>query len=330
MKTVTVIALVVLWAAIAHAIRFDNLFGIQHESEKDDLTVRSFDRPVDITPASNRIRTACSPKVLVYGYDEQATHQAVVAHLTSSGVIQASDISLIPVPFPLSSADVVGIDIVFVWNPTSGLYDPDGTGDVLADFVDGGGAVVLFSVMTSNTQFTPQGRFVTENYMPFQLGPTMAGTKPGFTFAAALDAPNVNHPLLAGIVQGGQALYNPGQTSQAFIGDNQIAPGATLVASYADVSTQHYASVPAIAVTTLPGKKPVVALQFYPFDDFDYLAITGGQAGLSVDSAAQERLMLNAVLYSWTSNCQTEQPCTCNNAIKNRLCSLPAFAHLCA
>eukprot|EP00698_Gefionella_okellyi_P010216 TRINITY_DN263_c0_g1_i1.p1 TRINITY_DN263_c0_g1~~TRINITY_DN263_c0_g1_i1.p1 ORF type:complete len:332 (-),score=68.17 TRINITY_DN263_c0_g1_i1:469-1464(-) len=331
MKTVTAITLVLLWAAVVHATLYDHLLDIPFEFEVSDLTVQSLDRPASITRASNRIRSSCSPKVLVYGFNHPALHETVVAHLTSSGVIEASDVSLLGMSTgPLTSEHLVGIDIAILWNGGNGLQ-ADAVGDVLADFVDGGGAVVVMSLLASVVPYAPAGRFVSDNYMPFQpLGLPLQNNQPSWTFAAALDVPDLNHPLLTGVVQGGQALYNPGQVSVAVVTDSQLAPGATLVASYVDVGPNHHANVPAIAVKTIPGKKPVVALQFWPIDDFDYSAFAAGvHPGLSVDVAAQERLLVNAVLYSWT-NCQTEQPCACNNAIKPRLCSLPEFAHLCA
>ena len=80
--------------------------------------------------------------------------------------------------------------------------DPAGMGDVLADYVDAGGAVV----QTVPTFFDPggfgwglQGRFITDGYGPF------IGTGDWFLFAE-LGAFDASHPIMAGVTYAGDEL----------------------------------------------------------------------------------------------------------------------------
>ena len=89
-------------------------------------------------------------------------------------------------------------------------------GDVLADYADAGGGVIL--TMASFLQgWNVQGRLLTGGYLPFTLGA-------GNTGSSALGSFDATHPIMAGVTSAtGSVLANVG-----------LATGAQLVASWAN------------------------------------------------------------------------------------------------
>ena len=150
---------------------------------------------------------------------------------------------------PIAS-DFVGIDVVLVASDNPGWGDPDGIGDALADYVDGGGRVVqmVFGLYCPSDDLGVGGRWVSEGYGAFDVTPCeqIDGDGPlGFT---AVDAAS---PLLAGVTSfnGGGSSYRNAVT---------LAGDATLVATWDDE-----ASLPFEAWTTAH-TGCVVGLNFFP------------------------------------------------------------------
>jgi subtilisin family serine protease len=94
--------------------------------------------------------------------------------------------------------------------------DPTGLGDVLADYVDGGGSVIM-TIASFINGWAVQGRFLTGGYYPFTLGSGPIG-------GSSLGAYDPLHPIMQGVT----ALTGD------LLGSTAVAPGAQWVASYAD------------------------------------------------------------------------------------------------
>jgi len=107
----------------------------------------------------------------------------------------------------------------------SARFDPVATGDVLADYVDGGGGLVLTLASFVNG-YEIGGRLLSGGYMPFQLeGNSIGGTH-------TLGTRDATHPILAGITDlKGELLFTvtrrPDATDVARW-DNQVPVIATL------------------------------------------------------------------------------------------------------
>ncbi|MCD9018620.1 S8 family serine peptidase [Parachryseolinea silvisoli] len=101
----------------------------------------------------------------------------------------------------LTLADMRGYDVVFVmnnkeWMRYSGIT-PQQAGDLLADYVDAGGKVLLNQfVYTGDANFLTglSGRFMTEHYGPFEATSTFYGT-----YATMGQKIIANHPILEGV-----------------------------------------------------------------------------------------------------------------------------------
>ncbi len=83
-------------------------------------------------------------------------------------------------------------DIVIVWNDTP-FADPTALGDMLADFVDRGGTVLMGGDALIYGASGLKGRFASEQYSPL----TSSGTGLGFATLDTILTPG--HPLLAGV-----------------------------------------------------------------------------------------------------------------------------------
>ncbi|MFI5041873.1 MAG: hypothetical protein ACHQNA_08490 [Acidimicrobiales bacterium] len=189
-------------------------------------------------------RAAALPKVAVYYADFPGNAADVVSKLTASGQFSQVD-NLSPLccgsdPTP-SLATLQQYAAVLVWSNFA-FNNPVALGDVLADYVDGGGHVVLATFAFHNGGgLGVGGRLVSGGYLPLTQGGDTSG--PQAFLVADLPA----HPLLAGVSSfdgGPYSLHNSG-----------LAPtsGATLVAHWSSDSE------PLVAC-----KGAVVALNFYP------------------------------------------------------------------
>src|SRR5690606_3462246 len=97
--------------------------------------------------------------------------------LNSFGDIQASTIAVDSLPF-LTINKLSQYDIVFTTNNTqwlnAGGIDPETVGDLLADYVDGGGKVIVNQFAYSYDAWQMAGRFIDEGYGPFTPSTTDA------------------------------------------------------------------------------------------------------------------------------------------------------------
>jgi hypothetical protein len=200
------------------------------------------------TPAAS----APLPKVALYSAGGQlGTNADVVAKLTATGMFsQVDDLSplgcnLVPPYNGLdatpSLATLQEYAAILVYSNCS-FNDPVALGDVLADYVDAGGTVVVatFSFWAVWGEIGLYGRLLTDGYLPLTLGTQMEW---GDLFLVP-DLPD--DPLLAGVTSfgGGPVSFRNSGIS--------LTPGATLVAHWSD-------GTPLVAY-----KGNVVALNFFP------------------------------------------------------------------
>ncbi len=115
--------------------------------------------------------------------------------------------------------DLLQYGAVLVYSD-AGFVDPTALGNLLADYADQGGGVVVATFALTDSLNALAGRFITEGYLPFTDGGPFAD--PGLTLVPDLP----DHPILTGVdsFNGGSSGYrNPTLA---------LAPDATLVAHY--------------------------------------------------------------------------------------------------
>lgn len=119
---------------------------------------------------------------------------------------------------PPSAAQLAPYDLV-VSIGDSTAFDNEAWGNALAAYVDGGGVVVSTTYDTWDGGGAPTGRWETGGYAPFLLG----DNDNELTTLGSFDAAS---PLMRGVA--------PGSLETELNTTNTLAPGATLVASWAD------------------------------------------------------------------------------------------------
>lgn len=146
-----------------------------------------------------------------------------------------------------SLADLQRYDSVMVW-ANYPFGDPVAMGDVLADYVDAGGAVVLNSVW--NSRFDVAGRIVSDGYAPLTTGAAMLSGDGPFVLV-----PNkASHPLLSDVAtfDGGTGSWRTATT---------LTAGSLLVATWSSPGRE-----PLVATKSQPTGR-VVGLNFAPMSD---------------------------------------------------------------
>jgi|GEM_PF-1262444 len=124
----------------------------------------------------------------------------------------------------ITLADLEGYDVVFVTNNTqwqqSGAVDPVVIGDLLADYIDGGGKVIVNQFTYSYDAWKLSGRFITGQYGPFIPSTTDANIQ---TELGTILAPG--HPILEGV---SELEYS------GYVQNVGLAPGAEALANWAN------------------------------------------------------------------------------------------------
>lgn len=156
-----------------------------------------------------------------------------------------------------TAAELSAYDIVVSIGDSTYL-DYEGWGNALAGYVDGGGVVVTTTYDTWDGGGSPTGRWLSENYSPFLLGPN----DNEFTTLGSFDPAN---PLMKDVP--------PGSLTTELNTTNALSPGASLVASWAD-------GRPAVAV-----KGRVVGISAFIGDT--YGEVWGGNFGQIIVNAVR-------------------------------------------
>jgi hypothetical protein len=210
-------------------------------------------------------------RVLLVHSDSVDAFSDVAERLVMTGLVSevgGADASPSGSTPPLSTLQLY--DVVLVWS-NAGFDDPTAIGDLLADYVDGGGALVL-AVFAQDTFWGFGGRFQTDDY--FAIPETAGLANDGPVTLGAFDA---GHPILAGVssFSGGTGSYRPDTLT--------VHAQATEVASWSD-------GTPLVATRTIGGVRRVDLGFFPPSDAVDPASWDGTTDG--------DLLLANAILWA--------------------------------
>jgi hypothetical protein len=175
----------------------------------DIVVVSCTNLPVTYTvTATGNCSASVKPKVAVYGSGPSADSADVRAKLVASGLFsQVDDNSACGLSTP-TLAELLAYDAVFVWTwcGLDEVYEGE-FGDVLADYLDSGGGVVIATfAFDTGSGLGLGGRIQTAGYLPFTEGTHAIATPSDLTMVKV--APN--HPILLGVssFNGGSASYH--------------------------------------------------------------------------------------------------------------------------
>jgi hypothetical protein len=231
---------------------------------------------IPVEPAS----AATNCDVAIYGAPAIfAWNTEIQNKLTGTGLFSKVDAYLVnsgqPVP---TLAQLQQYKAVLVYNDAY-FNDNAALGNVLADYMDAGGGVVLSTFsFTSGNPPGMAGRISSAGYLPFTFGLDHLGDS--LTLVPDLPA----NPILAGVT-----TFSGGTSSL----HNTITPtlGATLVAHWSDGDP--------LVATKKPTTGNIVGLNFYP-------PSSDASAGFWDATTNGARLMANALL--WAGGCPTGAP----------------------
>ena len=212
-------------------------------------------------------------RMAVYGAPSAAAWNTDVQNkILGAGAIPQVDAFLVTAGNPVPTlAELRRYRAVLVYSDSNFNSNTD-LGNVLADYVDQGGGVVLSTfVFVSSGSLSIQGRLTTGGYLPF----TMGGQSSGVTLTLVKDLPL--HPIQSGVASfnGGTASFHNNPIS--------VALGGTLVGHWSNgqplVGTKDFA----IGRT--------VGLNFYP-------PSSGTRADFWAAGTDGARLMANALMWA--------------------------------
>jgi hypothetical protein len=139
--------------------------------------------------------------------------------LVGSRLIDAADLTSIDVRFTTPTLDTLSeYGAVVVWSNFP-FGDPNGLGNVLADYVDQGGGVAIATYAFSSI-WRLTGRITAPGYSPFNHFGNPTGTSGMIDFANSKTA----HPIMAGVTQTQPYFENSNYTNP------DLTAGATLIA----------------------------------------------------------------------------------------------------
>ncbi|MEZ6005483.1 MAG: hypothetical protein R3F33_15010 [Planctomycetota bacterium] len=163
------------------------------------------------------------PSIAICAADSQTCNVPdVQALLTATGRFQTVDLVDVMTATPLLT-DLTAYDAVLVWSNQS-FQSGINLGDVMADYVDAGGGVVVATFTNStltNNRFLA-GRWLTGAYEVIQ---TQGGNQAGASTVGTVHLPG--HPVMAGVSNiTATTTFRPAGTT--------LANGSTLIAEWAD------------------------------------------------------------------------------------------------
>lgn len=186
--------------------------------------------PPESSPTSEDERAAVPPvdeaqvRVGVLGGDDPASLNDVRDYLAQTGAFFAVDLIDVSEATPTAS-QLQQFDSVLVWSD-SRFADAEALGTLLADYVDGGGGVVVAAVSFDlPTPFDPDalgGRFLEEEF--YVIAPDMDNVDSGRLRLGTIHA--TTHPIMVGVdnIDGGpRSFHSPTST---------LTSGGTAIASW--------------------------------------------------------------------------------------------------
>jgi hypothetical protein len=217
----------------------------------------------------NALLHVIRPKVLILGAELQTWAADVKAKISSTNAFIRVDFLDVST-FTPTLAELQKYDAVFVWSDVP-YANPTAMGNVLADYTDAGGGVVL--AVHTKAQFSPSlrpgGRWIFGGY---EIIPE--GTDPTFGPASLGTIVYPDHPIMKNVTtfNGGSASLRPTPTS--------LNPGGLVVAKWSDGKTLAAVSM------KMPNR---VDLGFFP-------PSSAASSGLWEGDGA--KLMINSLLYT--------------------------------
>lgn len=192
---------------------------------------------------------AASTKVLIVTPDDDVSDLAAI--LNGFDDIEATVFPKASLP-GITLADLTGYDIVMTTNNTqwleSGSVSPVVIGDLLADYLDQGGKVIVNEFAYSYDAWKMDGRFITEQYGPFTPSTTDENI---FVELGTVLAPG--HPVMQGV---DTLMYS------GFVQNVGLAPGATALAAWSNGELFLAANQQVVALNLLPSLGNGGALQW--------------------------------------------------------------------
>ncbi|HEY9046200.1 MAG TPA: S8 family serine peptidase [Ohtaekwangia sp.] len=210
--------------------------AVSSAREKKTNTVSTFSNQVKLKSVK---KLASVANVLIVTPDNDVSD--IEALLDAYDDIEADVYPKADLP-AITLADIEGYDIVFTTNNTQWLasagVEPAVIGDLLADYIDGGGKVIVNQFAYSYDAWKLEGRFIDEQYGPFTPSTTDEDT-----FVSLGDILSPGHPLVAGVT----TLDYSG-----FVQNVGLAPGATAVAAWDNDELLLAANSDVVALNILP------------------------------------------------------------------------------
>jgi VWFA-related protein len=157
---------------------------------------------VSTIPSKSRNTSSTGGKILFLSAGGTGNWSNIKSILVSTGMYSWSDFDTLESPSTLTAADLQYYSAVLVWT-NSNFPDPTMIGDVLKQYVDAGGGVVLATYAFS-TGWAMQGGILNANYSPFIPASTQ-------NVSGTLDMTSITqpgHPIFQGIVNAPQYWNN--------------------------------------------------------------------------------------------------------------------------
>ncbi|MEO7990302.1 MAG: S8 family serine peptidase [Chryseolinea sp.] len=184
-------------------------------------------------------KSSVAAKLLIVSPDDDVSDLAFI--LNSFDDIQATVLSGDSLPL-LSLNILQQYDVVLTTNNTqwlaSGGIDPETIGDLLADYVDAGGKVIVNQFAYSYDAWQMAGRFINDGYGPF-----VPSTTDGVVDVELGTILSPGHPLLKGV---SSLIYS------GYVQNVALAPGATPIAEWSDGELFLAANSNVVALNMLP------------------------------------------------------------------------------
>ncbi len=184
-------------------------------------------------------KSSAAAELLIVSPDDDVSDLAFI--LNSFDDIQATILSGDSLPL-LSLSILQQYDFVLTTNNTqwlaSGGIDPETIGDLLADYIDGGGKVIVNQFAYSYDAWQMAGRFIDDGYGPF-----VPSTTDGVVDVELGTILSPGHPILDGV---SSLLYS------GYVQNVALAPGATPIAEWSDGELFLAANSNVVALNMLP------------------------------------------------------------------------------